>query len=192
MQERPGTWSPVCSPADESPLHAHCHQDLQGAVQGLHVAMLQGAASAWSQGLAARGPQARHCTLLLTARAKLLPPGAVFGEVEDQELTVLGARGWDQVSTSGTTSLHPGLQPWGTRALKPSQLLPARHLGSNPPCSPLSRLISELPARTQSSATCQVPRIAAQMGFVRQGYSQGPGCSPHPTPREGPMDFARV
>lgn len=43
-------------PAPQAPPHTHCHQDLQGAVQGLHVAMLQGAAYAQHHSLANGGP----------------------------------------------------------------------------------------------------------------------------------------
>lgn len=59
-------------------------------MQGLSVAMLQGTANTWQQGLAIRGLKASLCLLMQAARAMLTPPGAVPGEVEGQELAVLG------------------------------------------------------------------------------------------------------
>ena len=79
--------SPSAAPL---PPRAHRRQDLQGAVQGLHVAVLQGAADAWHRGLATRGAQAGCRLLAHTAWAMLTPPGAVPREVEGQELAVLG------------------------------------------------------------------------------------------------------
>lgn len=77
-------------------LPTHRHQDLQAAVQGLHVARLQGTASAGHQGLATQRPESSWgCSLMQTARPMFLPPGAVPGEVEGQEPTVLRARGQD-------------------------------------------------------------------------------------------------
>lgn len=89
-----------------STTHAHDHWDLQG----LHLARLQDAADARCQDLATQGPQACHSLLAKTARAMLMPPGMVPAEVEGQELTVLEARGWDQVSARDTSSLQL-LQP---------------------------------------------------------------------------------
>lgn len=62
-------------------------------MQGLHIAMLQGAADAWHQGLAVQGTQAGRRLLVHAARAMLMPPGVVPGEAEGQEPAVLG-EGW--------------------------------------------------------------------------------------------------
>lgn len=137
--------------------HAHRHQDLQGAVQDFHVAVLQNAADTRHQGLATGGLEAGHWLLSLTAGAMLTPPGVVPGEVECQELAVLGERGWDQVSTRDTTSPHSP-QPGEGSLMAGAQGVPGQERqegsialpglapqGGIPACTPLLGLVFLLP-----------------------------------------------
>lgn len=71
--------------------NTHRQQDLQTTVQGFHIAVRHAAASIYHQGLAMHYPQANcGCLFMKTAWTMLFPPGAMPGEIEGQELTVLG------------------------------------------------------------------------------------------------------
>lgn len=138
---------------------AHRQEDLQGAVQGLGVAMLQGTADACHQGLAIQGPKASLWLIVQAARAVLTPPGAVRGEVEGQELAVLGRRAGPGEPQGHCPPTHhsPVWAPTRVRGALPSSQ------GRQGP----QGLLSHCPARRPPSAC------------------PGPGACSHPLLQEG-------